>query len=393
MVISLTGRNGRATMSGATKKNDVLSIEEVLAAEAKEIDGDTPQTQKLIRDAIDQKTQEKRLHLNEDRRALQNLDAEKIKSRDEFYSILNRLNRAALCLSGGGQRSAVFCLGVIQALAACDIDDLAPQEAAPLDPAQEQPQKSETKPEKSLLGHFHYLSTVSGGGYVGSWLSAWRTRGNFNTVIDNLTGRPKGADIEPPAISWLRAYSNYLTPKLGVTSADGWAAVAICVRNLILNWLVIIPIVCAVLLAWKLTATMSVRIAHKADDFEFMIRLALLGALFLIVAQCFTNSHRPSRRSGPGDAADWKFVLFDLTWAVASAILLTVFFTSHFFWLRLDHVVGSVVQHAGLTDILHRLVVDLKLDRLDIDLKFKFLAVTAIAGLLVYAIGWIAGLL
>src|ERR1700736_6707071 len=50
------------------------------------------------------------------------------------------LPRAALCLSGGGIRSASFALGVLQALA-----------------------------RHGLLRHFHYLSTVSGGGYIGSW--------------------------------------------------------------------------------------------------------------------------------------------------------------------------------------------------------------------------------
>src|SRR5260370_28842846 len=52
--------------------------------------------------------------------------------------------RAALCISGGGIRSATFGLGVLQGLARC-----------------------------GLLDRFHYLSTVSGGGYIGSWLSAW----------------------------------------------------------------------------------------------------------------------------------------------------------------------------------------------------------------------------
>jgi Patatin-like phospholipase len=52
--------------------------------------------------------------------------------------------RAALCISGGGIRSATFGLGVLQGLAHC-----------------------------GLLDKFHYLSTVSGGGYIGSWLSAW----------------------------------------------------------------------------------------------------------------------------------------------------------------------------------------------------------------------------
>ena len=52
--------------------------------------------------------------------------------------------RAALCISGGGIRSATFGLGILQGLARC-----------------------------GLLNKFHYLSTVSGGGYIGSWLSTW----------------------------------------------------------------------------------------------------------------------------------------------------------------------------------------------------------------------------
>ncbi|MCE7977798.1 MAG: patatin-like phospholipase family protein, partial [Nitrospira sp. NTP1] len=52
--------------------------------------------------------------------------------------------RAGLCLSGGGIRSATFSLGVLQSLA-----------------------------RLQLLDKFDYLSTVSGGGYIGSWLTAW----------------------------------------------------------------------------------------------------------------------------------------------------------------------------------------------------------------------------
>ena len=47
----------------------------------------------------------------------------------------------ALCLSGGGVRSAAFCLGVLQVLGC-----------------------------RSLLHQFTYLSTVSGGGYTGGFL-------------------------------------------------------------------------------------------------------------------------------------------------------------------------------------------------------------------------------
>jgi hypothetical protein len=66
------------------------------------------------------------------------------KKRQEAYKVAHNLGLSALALSGGGIRSACVALGVIQALA-----------------------------EAKLLRRFDYLSTVSGGGYIGSWLSAW----------------------------------------------------------------------------------------------------------------------------------------------------------------------------------------------------------------------------
>src|SRR6266581_6545137 len=60
--------------------------------------------------------------------------------------ILER-GQSALCLSGGGIRSAAFGLGVLQGLAC-----LGP------------------------LGSIDYLSTVSGGGYIGGWFTTWLRR-------------------------------------------------------------------------------------------------------------------------------------------------------------------------------------------------------------------------
>jgi predicted acylesterase/phospholipase RssA len=150
--------------------------------------------------------------------------------RKNFYRSLNKLNRSALCLSGGGIRSATFCLGVIQALAAQDVTATDSSDTAAVT----------KEAQNSLLGRFQFLSTVSGGGYIGSWLSSWRQREDFHEVWRALTGRPGGPDVEPPELSWLRAYSNYLTPRVGVGSADAWAALAIYWRNLLLNWLVLI---------------------------------------------------------------------------------------------------------------------------------------------------------
>src|SRR5215831_6526201 len=122
---------------------------------------------------------------------------------------------SALCISGGGIRSATFALGAIQGLA-----------------------------ERGLLGQFDYLSTVSGGGYIGSWLSAWVKRaGGLQNVIPHLRGddRPH-APGDPDPIDHLREYNNYLSPKLGFFSADTWTLVATVGRNMLLNWLVFIPL-------------------------------------------------------------------------------------------------------------------------------------------------------
>src|SRR5690349_20475702 len=90
----------------------------------------------------------------------------------------------ALCLSGGGIRSATSSLGVLQALA-----------------------------RLGWLERFHYLSTVSGGGYIGSWLSTWIRRTSLKGVVEALAGTQ--GQREPDQIRRLRASSNYLSPQGG----------------------------------------------------------------------------------------------------------------------------------------------------------------------------------
>src|SRR5215467_1929149 len=125
---------------------------------------------------------------------------------------------SALCISGGGIRSATFALGALQGLA-----------------------------ENKLLNSFDYLSTVSGGGYIGSWLTAWKQRcGGLNQILDKL--KPS-ASPAPDPIQHLREYNNYLSPKVGLFSADTWTLVATVTRNMVLNWLVLVPLLMLVLLA------------------------------------------------------------------------------------------------------------------------------------------------
>ncbi len=130
--------------------------------------------------------------------------------------------QTALCLSGGGIRSAAFALGVMQGLA-----------------------------RHGLLSQFHYLSTVSGGGYAGAWLTAWATRAAECTPsmtvkdIEDELGKPGHL---PAPLSELRKYQAFLTPKVGISSPDTWAAIAHVIRNMLLNWLVFAPLLASVLL-------------------------------------------------------------------------------------------------------------------------------------------------
>ncbi len=123
-------------------------------------------------------------------------------------------NLIGLAFSGGGIRSATFNLGILQALA-----------------------------ETGLLHKFDYLSTVSGGGYIGSWLAALTRRltrelkCSFEGVEKALSPRKYEPDrrSEPSVLHWLRLYSNYLTPHTGVASGDTWAMLGTWMRNVFLN--------------------------------------------------------------------------------------------------------------------------------------------------------------
>ena len=230
----------------------------------------------------------------------------------DLYRSLNALNSTALCLSGGGIRSAAFGLGIIQALA-------------------QQPRSIHGRAVGSanacLLSQFHYLSTVSGGGYIGSWLSAWRARAPFATIWRYLIGRPDGSDAESPMIAWLRSYSNYLTPKLGPTSADAWTVVAEYLRNLILNWLVIVPALCAGILLLKLSIVALVGLAHLGGGWRWF---GAFGVLSLILGLISMLVRLPSRQTAyardgaaPREDSDRIFLLPSLALILCSAVALT----------------------------------------------------------------------
>ncbi len=128
-----------------------------------------------------------------------------------------------LAFSGGGIRSATFNLGILQALA-----------------------KAKT------LRTFDYLSTVSGGGYIGSWLMGWMHHQGvgIKKIEEYLSAHDESSSrtVERPELRFLRSYSNYLTPRKGILGADFWAFAASYLRNTLLNQLILVLLLLTVLL-------------------------------------------------------------------------------------------------------------------------------------------------
>ena len=201
--------------------------------------------------------------------------------------------QAALCISGGGIRSATFALGVLQGLARC-----------------------------GLLGKFHYLSTVSGGGYIGGWLTAWihRAKGGLAEVTENLA-RPRHdtrPNPEPTQMQNLRSYSNYLSPSLGLLSADTWTLVATYLRNLLLNWLVFIPLLAACLtVPWIYLAILM------KDPPPYTVVPMVLGAICLVIGVAYMGINLPSRGRA-GGRTERSFLCFCLLPLFLGAVFMTI---------------------------------------------------------------------
>jgi len=207
------------------------------------------------------------------------IDSELIK---EFYRWVHRgkAGRSALCFSGGGIRSATFGLGIVQGLA-----------------------------HRKLLGAFDFLSTVSGGGYLGSWLSAWIRRAGLATVEAELRRRPEQPmSPEPEPVRHLRSYSRYMSPKPGFLSADTWTLVGIFLRNLLLNWLVLLPMMAAVLMFPRVSTAviMAVPFPHQARASAWALGVALaLG--WMAIAYIIANRPSLADVSPPRSRLDRRF--------------------------------------------------------------------------------------
>ncbi len=296
----------------------------------------------------------------------------------------HREGQAALCLSGGGIRSGTFALGLMQGFA-----------------------------RHNQLDNFDYLSTVSGGGYIGSWLTAWLNRHprGISGVIEELknTTPRTSFDPEPEPLRHLRAYSNFLTPKVGLLTADTWTFIGIYLRNLALNWLALIPLLLAALALPRLAVAVLHRepvrlfgaLANSFNAPQMKTTIAALlavnnalhenmkgillgvGFLFGVLTVLYVSINRPGASVQLQRSRFWRtrtnqrsFLIYCLLPLIASAAALTLYWA----WTLRD--IGSIenltfsVFGWNLADYLPR--------------AFVPLATFTLFGVLAHVVGWLA---
>jgi hypothetical protein len=171
---------------------------------------------------VEERWREKELRRWEEDTSLRQLDAlergdaaaaEAIEKEPEPNISFDKDSLAGLALSGGGIRSASFCMGVVQQLHVAGIMD-----------------------------RLHYMSTVSGGGYTGCSLTWFMSQG-FGTQEDNFpfwggapaalrigapesTRQPKRGPVDGRTVlDYIRQRASYLNPGAGFTLMSAAAIV------------------------------------------------------------------------------------------------------------------------------------------------------------------------
>jgi hypothetical protein len=182
------------------------------------------------------------------------------KRRDKYQVRQEAPDAVGLAISGGGIRSATFSLGVLVALA-----------------------------ERDLLPQVDYLSTVSGGGYVGSFLSAFLSSENDNGIGLRSTELPfLRQSGEAQALRHIRQRCKYLA------TGSAWqrrTMVFAQVYGMLLNGIAL-----ALYVALAVVVEQLLRTALPGGTLGFLTRAAFMLLLFSGVFSFITLRRRNWQR-------------------------------------------------------------------------------------------------
>ncbi|MDP3007960.1 MAG: patatin-like phospholipase family protein [Methylococcales bacterium] len=213
-----------------------------------------------------------------------------------------------LAFSGGGIRSATFNFGVLKALA-----------------------------DLKILKHFDYLSTVSGGGYIGSWLTAYlhnhhhdiNSTNNIDKIIANACQETASKPNE--SMWFLRSYSNYLTPNLSMFNADTWTVFSTYMRNWILNLTLLFFFLTSLLLFVHLTEIFGINFIKNLGSYRglggFVSLISFLAAGYFAFKS--VKDDKETDNNLPFDKKDGNnFCLYCIACVVSGALFGSFFLLS-----------------------------------------------------------------
>ena len=178
---------------------------------------------------------------------------------DEPRVLFRAADVIGLALSGGGIRSATFNLGLLEGLH-----------------------------RLNLLPLFDYVSTVSGGGYIGSFWSEWlarqKSKGDpippdrlFPSHRDAGSGPQDRVDTAQER--HLREFSGFLAPRWGIFEVEMWTALVALVSGLLPALATGLAVIGVVLVGW-LSLTFSLAYRTPWAPVPFIVGITL-GTLYL----------------------------------------------------------------------------------------------------------------
>jgi hypothetical protein len=179
-----------------------------------------------------------------------------------------------LALSGGGIRSATFNLGLLQQLTECRV-----------------------------LRLVDYLSTVSGGGYIGGFFSAWlkdKAPTRDGAVLFPGSPRWSGPSFavgvpEAGEVRHLREFSGFLVPRRGLFQVEMWRGIVAVLAGLMPALLIALSVIAAALFAW-----LALTFAYACDRRMASVLVAVAIAAVVIV---LFEAWRPAGDPGAPAAA------------------------------------------------------------------------------------------
>jgi GNAT superfamily N-acetyltransferase len=217
---------------------------------------------------------------------LEGLETESPGPAGEPWVCHTSIDRVGLAFSGGGIRSATFNLGVLKALH-----------------------------EIGALKYVDYLSTVSGGGYIGAWWSAWRTRAANKGKGFPLAHR-SGEKIvpdeklnrEPEEVRHLREFSNFLSPRIGFFQSETWNAVIAVLSAVLPAMLVASSVIAVAFLIWLGFSTLILADALNMPTWarswwKWPLTPLLLSVITIVAYVCLELSWK---RAGKAEAISSK---------------------------------------------------------------------------------------